>query len=493
MKSRFKQLGKDSVVYGLGGIIAKSIGFFLLPVYTRLFTPADYGTIEMLVVLNSFLGSILVMGMDSAQSFYFFEQKKNGEEAQSRVISAILQWRLTWGAGIVLLATLLSPLLNKFFFNGQLSWEYFAIAFSSAFFSQVLSQSAEVFRLLYRPWSYISITLAQTLGSAAVAITLIVWFGFGILGFFIGSLSASVFGALWGWWRIRQYLNWTRWHRDWWPKVLKFGAPLVPAGLAMYVLNTADRWFISYYHGQDALGLYAVGAKFAMLIAMAVTTFRQAWWPVAMDAMHSKDGPALYRTIARLYLGIGSAGVVFLTAISPLLVKWLTTPAYFQAYPIIGILAWYSIFYGFYLIAAAGIWKAEKTAWAPFLMGAAALLNIGLDALLVPNYGGMGAALATSISFCVWNILTLIISERLWKVGYDYGILLAQVMIGVGACWLILILHNQDISLWSIRLITCAAMAALFALSAKRTHFARLVSMLSLRIRALNPLLCKKE
>lgn len=473
--------------------MAKSVGFFLLPVYTRIFTPSEYGTIEMLVVLNSFLGSLLVMGMDSAQSFYFFEQKKSGQEAQAKVVSAILQWRITWGVGIVLVATILSPLLNKLFFGSQLSWEYFAIAFAGTFFSQILTQSAEVFRLLYRPWSYISITLGQTLFSAAVAITLIVGLGFGIMGIFIGSLSAAIFGSLWGWWRIRKYLDWSRWHREWWPKVLKFGAPLVPAAMAMYVLNTSDRWFVSYYHGQNALGLYAVGAKFAMLIAMAVTTFRQAWWPVAMDAMHSEDGPALYRTMGRLYLGVASAGVVLLTALSPLLVRWFTPPAYFNAYPIVGILAWHSIFFGFYLIAAAGIWKAKKTVWAPFLIGVTALLNIGLNVWLVPEYGGLGAALATSISFCVWNILTLIISERLWKVGYNYGILLSQTMIGAGACWLILILHNQDGSLWSIWLITCAAMAALFALSAKRTHFARLVSMFSLRIRALNPLLCKKE
>lgn len=474
MKSRFKQLGKDSVVYGLGGIIAKSIGFFLLPVYTRIFTPADYGTIEMLVVLNSFLGSILVMGMDSAQSFYFFEQKKNGEEVQARVVSAILQWRLTWGTGIVLLATLLSPLLNKFFFNGRLSWEYFAIAFSSAFFSQILSQSAEVFRLLYRPWSYISIILAQTLGSAAVAITLIVWLGFGILGFFIGSLSASVFGALWGWWRIRKYLDLSRWHRQWWPKVLKFGAPLVPAGLGMYVLNTADRWFVSYYHGQDALGLYAVGAKFAMLIAMAVTTFRQAWWPVAMDAMHSEGGPPLYRTMARLYMGIGSASVVLITALSPCLVKWFTAPAYFNSYPIVGILAWQSIFYGFYLIGAAGIWKAEKTAWAPFLMGTAAILNIALNALLVPKYGGAGAAMATSVSFLFWDILALYISEKLWKVGYSYFIMLIQIAIGVLSSVMILYIYNDHINYFYGFLISSTAMLLLSISAVSQTHIKKI-------------------
>jgi len=43
--SRLIQLGKDSLVYGLGGILAKGLSFLLLPVYTRIFTPADYGTI----------------------------------------------------------------------------------------------------------------------------------------------------------------------------------------------------------------------------------------------------------------------------------------------------------------------------------------------------------------------------------------------------------------------------------------------------------------
>lgn len=480
MKSRVKQLGKDSIVYGLGGVAAKAVGFFLLPVYTRIFSPADYGTIEMLIVLNSFLGAILVMGMDSAQSFYFFEQKKNGHEAQAKVITAILQWRITWGTGIVLVATILSPVLNTYFFNGNLSWKYFAIAFVGALFAQIMSQSAEVFRLLYRPWSYISIMLAQTLGSAAVAIVLIVWLGYGIIGFFIGLLSASVFVAFWGCWRIRKYMDWTKWHTDWWPKVLRFGAPLVPAGLAMYVLNTADRWFISYYHGNDALGLYAVGAKFTMLIAMAATTFRQAWWPIAMDAIQSEDGPALFRILGRLYLGMASAGVVLLTALSPLLVSLFTPKAYFQAYPIVGVLAWQSVFYGFYFIGAAGIWKAEKTVWVTSLMGTAVLLNIGLDYLLVPEYSGMGAALATSISFCIWNVLTLFISESLWRVGHNYVILLSQFAIGAISCCLILTLYSQNVSLWGIWIITSISTVVLLSLSITRRHFQKIMDLVGL-------------
>ena len=119
---RLKQLGKDTLIYGIGGILAKSVSFFLLPIYTRIFTPADYGTIEMLTVISSFLSAIMVMGMDSAQSMYFFKFKKNGKLAQAKIVSAILQWRLLWGISIVLLATLIAPILNAWLFQGKLSF-----------------------------------------------------------------------------------------------------------------------------------------------------------------------------------------------------------------------------------------------------------------------------------------------------------------------------------------------------------------------------------
>ena len=486
MKSRFKQIGKDSLVYGIGGVMAKAIGFFLLPVYTRIFTPADYGTIEMLTVLNSLLGAVLVMGMDSAQSFYFFERKKAGANAQARVVTAILQWRISWGSGIVILATLVSPLLNKHFFNGQLSWEYFVIAFVGALFAQIMRQSAEVYRLLYRPWGYITITLGQALTSAAIAITLIVGFGFGIMGFFIGMLSGSVIAAAFGWWRIRRYLDLSGWHTDLWPKVLKFGAPLVPAALAMYILSTADRWFISHFNGPETLGLYAVGAKFAMLITLVVTTFRKAWWPVVMDSIQSPDGPALLRTMSRLYLGLGCAGIIFLTALSPFLVRLLTPPPFYAAYPVVGILAWYSMFYGFNLIITVGIWKGEKTLWVFVLMGTAALLNIVLDALLVPEYGGIGAALATSISFLVWNILTLIVSERFWPVRYRFGIFGLEISIGIATCFLILQMYEKGIFLWIIALITFVAILILCAISVSFKHLVMLINLGTKKVRSKN-------
>jgi O-antigen/teichoic acid export membrane protein len=461
--ARLKQLGKDSLIYGVGGIFAKGVSFFLLPIYTRIFTPADYGTIEMLSVMSSFLAAILVMGMDSAQSMYFFKHKEEGLKAQARIVSSILQWRLIWGSVIVIIASLLAPLLNAAFFNGKLGWDYFAIAFIGTLFTQIMSQSAEVMRLLYRPWGYIGITLTQSVLVAVFVLTTVLIFDQGILGYFIGTAVASVVVAVLGWFLIREYLAFERLHADWWPQLLRFGAPLVPAGLAMYFMSTADRWFVQHFHGEEALGIFAVGAKFALLMAVAVETFRKAWWPIAMDAMHSDDGPETFRMIARLYMGMGTAAVVILTLLSPWLVRWVTAPAFHEAWPIVGILAWQALFYGFFLIVSSGIWKAEKTYLNLYLEGGAAIVGLGLNWLLVPFYGGVGAALATSITFCLWSFASLWVSEKLWRV--DYQVSRFGIMIGLAAAavaWFVTTDYRLDTYM---KLITGSVLGLLLAAS----------------------------
>ena len=157
-----------------------------------------------------------------------------------------------------------------------------------------------------------------------------------------------------------------------------------------------------------------------------------------MDAMHSEDGPQTFRMIARLFMGIGVAGVIGLTFIAPWLMRLLTTPDYFSAWKMTGILAWQSLFYGFFLVGSAGIWKAEKTWITSLLMIGAALFNVFLNYLLVPPYAGLGAALATVITYFLWMMTSIILSEHFWLVGFRMRVLLFQVAVGcLVTLWLI--------------------------------------------------------
>ena len=106
------------------------------------------------------------------------------------------------GNFIILASTLAPPLLNVVF-KGQLEFKYFIIAFIGTLFSQILGQSAEIMRLLYRPWSYISITFTNSMLAFFVLVSVIV-FDHGILGFFGGTIS-SLIVAITRWYRARLF------------------------------------------------------------------------------------------------------------------------------------------------------------------------------------------------------------------------------------------------------------------------------------------------
>lgn len=467
MIERLKRLGRDALVYGVGSVLAKSISFLLLPVYTRIFTPEEYGLLEMLTLSASLLAAALNLEMDSAQSFYFFEQRERGKQAQASVVSTILGFRLLWGAPAVLIATVVSPLFSAAFFDGALQPIHFGIAFAAALFGQILAQSVEIYRLLYRPLAFTITTLSATLLSAALSLTAIWWLRMGVLGFFVGSLVASATLAAINWYLLRSHL---RFRPPWFPmaRLLRFALPLVPGALAMYLLQSTDRWVLAKFRPAAELGLYALGAKFALLLAATIETFRQAWWPTALDAMHSADGPPVFRLIGRLYLGAASAGAVLLTLLAPLLVDIFAAPDFRGASPLVGVLGWSAVFYGFYLIGAAGLWKAERTWLASSFMGAAAVLNLALAWWWVPSFGAMGAAVAAALSFLAWNILALFGSERAWPVGYQLPVAAGQVGFGVAATAWIIALRNQAGPEWLAWACAAGAVAGVVLLTLSR-------------------------
>lgn len=481
MKGQLKQLGKDSVVYGIGGLAAKSVGFLLLPVFTRVFSPTEYGFLETLTVLNNLIGVLLVAGATTAQQYFFFEQEKNGKSAQSELITSVLQWHLSSGLVVVGLSVLVSPLLNSALFDGELTIEVFAVSFAGSWFFQVMTQSVDVFRLLFRPWKYILITLAQTLISSLTAVFLVVWLDWGILGYFSGLAAGTFSASLTGWFFLRDYISLSKIQLSWWPRILKYGIPLVPGSMSLYALNTIDRWFIIYFNGQHELGIYSVGAKFALLLVVVITVFRQAWWPVAMSTLHKPEGPKLFLAVSRLYLSIAVIGVVTLTAAAPLLVGILAGDAFFESFPIVGALAWFSVFFGFHMIISSGIWKQKKTYWISISMAIALIVNIVLNTWLVPRLGGLGAAIGTSASFLAWNVFTIIVSEKLWPIGYEIRVFLIQIGIGIAACIAITELHAEPDSFPTIIMIVAFSWALLFRLAARRTHFKDTIALVRSR------------
>ena len=90
----------------------------------------------------------------------------------------------------------------------------------------------------------------------------------GVLGYFQGYLLGTFFSAIYGIFKARGFINLYKLSTFYWKKILKFGLPLVGSGLSLYVLNSADRWFINWKLSSFDLGLYSVAFKFSAVLML---------------------------------------------------------------------------------------------------------------------------------------------------------------------------------------------------------------------------------
>jgi O-antigen/teichoic acid export membrane protein len=437
----YKKLLTDSAIYGFGAILVKSLAFFTLPIYTSIFSPEEYGVIEMFATISGILSILMTMGLDSAQSFYFMEAKNDKARDIKEVTGAILQLRIIFGLSAVILSTLFSSFILEFAFNELISVDILWMVLASTFFATLVSQSLEIFRLIYKPWYYIGLTFFQSIGG----IGFILFFTYindeGISGYFKGMALGSFIALIIGWFSTKNYRTWKRKDLKLWREYLKFGIPLMPAGLMVWITMASDRWFVMNMLSSYDVGIYAIGAKFALLITLGVETFRKAWWPIAMDMLHKEEGPQFFKTISLWYVGIGSLSAIVLTIISPYLVSFIADDRYYESWKIVGVLCWGSLFYGFYLISLMGIFKSKKTYLNIYIHGGGAVLNIILNFVLIPVMGIIGAAISTSISVMVNNVVGMIISNKYYKIDWNWG----YYVVIISVSWVIILRYIEVI------------------------------------------------
>lgn len=462
MRNRLIQLKNDSVVYGIGGLLGKSLSFFAIPIYTRIFDPSEYGIFEMLVVVNGILGSVLLLGLDSAQSFYFNKFKKTGLQSQAVLVSSILQLRLFWGLLIITISTFLSPMINSYLFDEQLSLKYFVFSFITTLLLQIMGQSIEILRLLYRPWHYVLISTFSSLVGVILSLYYVMFIHRDILGFVMGPMISAMLFVFIGWMTIRRYISFNGLHTPLWKDLIKFGLPLMPASLIFYAITTMDRVFIQHFHGPYELGLFSIAARISLVFGILVEVFRKAWWPIAMDSMQGEDGPGTFRLIADVYVTIGSIGLILMTTMSPHIFHWIIDEQYYGSWRLIGILTWQSFFYGYILIGTAGIWKSEKTYYQLLLSLAAFVIGVCLNFSLVPSFGGIGAAIATAVTYFIWSTLSVAVSEKLWRINIPWQNHLTQLALAI-IYLMIFLIFSEDISIWYQLISLSIACAIIFS------------------------------
>ncbi len=426
-----KRLFSSSGLYAVGELARRGLAFFLLPIYTRYLDPAEYGVLELLSALSGILFACLLLGLPSALTKCYHRDCETPRDQAS-----ILATTLALAAPVLLvvggLLFVFAEPLGSVVIGETGRGPLIRLAVATAVVLSLMAIVLASFRAQERAVAFVALNLCQFIPAMALNILFVVRFRLGVEGVLWGNLISSVLALALGSWLARRGTI-LEINRDLVRPLLRFGLLVVPVTLATWAIDMSDRYVLRAFHSLEEVAVYGVGYKIGMVLRMAIVwPFQLAWPAVSFSISHREDHRATFARVltylsAALMLGWLAVSLSARVALTPLVGE-----AYGEADRLVAPIALGYLFNGIHYCLNPGIHIADRTRQLSILAGVAAALNLLLNLLVVPRFGGVGAAWTTMFTFLVIAVSTMVLSQRAHPVQHETARLVKVAV--AGAC-----------------------------------------------------------
>ncbi len=402
---------KHGSIYTLGMILSRLVGFVMIPVYTRVLTPADYGILEILSLTTDILGMLAGMGIGLAVMRQYYAADDDAE--RHRVVSSaatllIAVFAVVAAAGIALAGVMGPVLLGA---DGDPLLVRLAVVVLA--FGSTIEVPMALLRAQQRSTSVVAVGLARLFFSLSLNIVLVVILRMGVAGVLISSVVSSFLVG--GFLTVRLYRE-TGLHFDL-PivrRLVVFGAPLVIWNVASFVLHYSDRYFLRVFASLADVGLYSLGYKIAMLISLMISgPFADIWIPKALEIERKEGGTSgpILVTILSAYNLVLVTAAFCIAIFAGDLIRIATGDAFHAASSSVPLLAAAMVFFGYRSVGQIGALIRGRSDLIALGTAIAAVVVTLLNISLIPRFGVLGAASATLGAFAVEFFLMLRLSK----------------------------------------------------------------------------------
>jgi O-antigen/teichoic acid export membrane protein len=436
---RLRALVGQSFIYGLGGILARLAGIFLVPVYLVAAGTEEFGAAELVTSAVAVAAIVLRLGIVNSMSRFTIAESPTGD--WSPVVHTIY----TFVLGVSTAAAVVGFLLR-----GQIadllgvSETLASVGILGLWITMNYDVLARLYRIERRASAFVAYQLTNVAITVVLTVVLVVVLDKGAVGLLLGNFAGTGAVYLVMLWARRRSVGFRRADRTLARELLRFSLPLMPTNVAIWALALADRIMLQRLAGPVELGQYAAAARVAAGVGVLLSAFQAAWTPFA-HALRGEEGDEVAkRTYAEVLtfwsvaMGWGLAALTLLSA--PYIA--LTFPESAQdAISVVPLLATGIVLYGAYLIVSLGVTIAKRTRMTPVVACIAGAVNIGLNFWFIPHLGLVGAGITTVIGFGLLVLLQWLNARRLYPIAYEWG------RLGRIAAWTAAVLA---ISVWVI-------------------------------------------
>ncbi|HWA07647.1 MAG TPA: oligosaccharide flippase family protein [Ignavibacteria bacterium] len=434
MLDKIKSLSKQTLIYGTSTIIGRFLNFILVPFYTNVFPPSEYGVVAVVFAYIAFLNIVYSFGFEAGY-FRFASAKEVGDEKQNFTHPFIFITANSFViSGLILIFHSSIAALIGVKDESIIIYSAFIL-----FFDALALIPFAYLRLKNKARVFASIKLVNITVNVALNLVLILVFKLGLEAVFISNLAASLVTLLLLLPNILKNISFT-YHKQLFNELWKFSIPYLPAALASMVVQTLNIIILRYLVDVKTVGIYNANYKLGIFMMLIVSMFEYAWRPFFLNNAKDPNAKALFAKILTLFTGGASVVLIILTFTIQDIIKiplpfkgYIIGPGYWSGVVIVPIVLFAYMFLGIYTNLIAGVYIEKKTKYLPLITGLGAVLNIASAFLLIPIWGITGGAVSTLISYIAMAVYMYIVSQKFYPVKYEVGKLAMILLIDIAA------------------------------------------------------------
>ena len=435
--SSIQKIFNNSLLFALGTVFSKAVGFFLVPIYTYNVSDADYGVATTITAFVSTFGIVIMLSLRAALIRFYNEY----DEHQKQIFVGTITCFVCVNAVVIctllcLLNRLYSPLLFK------------DIDFYPLVFFGVLSLGAEGVYLTYQSllqakqdgkgYSINSIIYLFIHAMAVIVFVLIMQMGaLGIvLSNFVTNTCFAIYGIIS---MLKKGLMQLSWDSSMLKRSLKYSIPILPHNLSSNLNTYATKVIINTFVGYILSGLYTLAAQFSTLISLVQSSINLAFRPWFIEQMDNGDeGRSQIKYMSVMIMSIYSFAAVGICLFSKEIVIMMAEQSYANAWKMVPffIIAQLITFI-YYSHVQALMYNVKMSRYTVFCSSSGLAVNVIVSLLLVKPLNIYGVLIASIVSKLIMAILTVFLSRKAEKVDFGLGkmvlyIIAATILICIG-------------------------------------------------------------
>lgn len=423
---------RDSVIYAIPSIVSRGLAVILIPLYTRVLSPTDYGSFDLLSAFAVLVN--LTVALEVSQGVARFYSGEQDTEKRAAYASSALWFTIVCYTVFLAMTFLFSSALSSLVMGRDGLEPAFQVGAVYIFINGIFYLIQNQFRWELRSAHYAIVSMIVSISTALLAVILTYVWAWGLVGLLSGMAAGALLGVFYGIWYLRDSFRFQfNWYRL--KEMLVFSAPLVPSGISVFVSQYIDRLMINHYLSLDEVGLFGIAFRVASIVGLVIVGFQGALTPLIYAHYRDPATPVQLARIFRMFVAFALLLFFMVSSFAEDLIAVLTVPAYYDAANVVVFLVPAILLSSMYIFAP-GTAVEKKTHIILWINVGGALLNVILNAAMIPLYGIEGASIAKLISYGVVFAAYMWFSQKLYHVPHNWKALMqATLFVGAVTYW----------------------------------------------------------